>query len=106
MTTTQKAVNYTTEQTAELLALYAANQTVADIANIMGKTTRSIIAKLARAGVYQKKEYVSKTGAKPMAKEAFVDEIAVVLGVSAENLGGLEKANKTTLELILKGLIR
>ena len=39
-----------------------------------------------------------------IAKETFVELIATALNVDAEKLGGLEKANKATLELIYKAL--
>ena len=102
---TSKTVNYTPEQTAQAIADYAAGLTVESIATKLGKTTRSIVAKLSREGVYKAKEYTTKKGEKPIAKEKFVEQIANVLGVSADQLGGLEKANKSTLELIFKGLV-
>ncbi len=104
MATNAKAVNYTAEQTAFAIAEYQAGQSVEFIAEKLGKTTRSIVAKLSREGVYKAKEYVSKTGEKPIAKEAFVSMIAEKLGVDAEKLGGLEKANKVALKLIFDGL--
>ena len=104
MATNVKAVNYSAEQTAFAIAEYQAGKSVDFIAEKLGKTTRSIVAKLSREGVYKAKEYVAKNGEKPMAKEAFVSAIAEKLGVDAEKLGGLEKANKETLKLILAGL--
>jgi len=103
-TTSTKAVNYTAEQTASALASYATGATVEAIATALGKSTRSLIAKLSREGVYKAKEYKTKSGAAVVAKEAYVSLIADALGVDAETLGGLEKANKATLALLLKGL--
>lgn len=104
MTTATKNVNYTDEQTASLKAQYAEGVTVEALAKAFGKTTRSVVAKLSREGVYKAKEYVSKTGEKPIAKEALVEEIAKALATDSEKLGGLEKANKAALQMILAGL--
>ena len=52
----EKTVNYTPEQTAELVAAYVADSTEATVsafAEKLGKTTRSIVAKLSREGVYK-----------------------------------------------------
>jgi hypothetical protein len=104
MATSTKAVNYTTEQTASAIAQYATGATIDAIATALGKSTRSVIAKLSREGVYKAKEYKTKTGGAVIAKETFVELIATALNVDAEKLGGLEKANKATLELIYKAL--
>ena len=40
----EKAVNYTAEQTAKIIADYQAGVKVEDIASAMGKTVRSIVA--------------------------------------------------------------
>lgn len=105
MATTNKAVNYTTEQTADAIAQYATGATIDAIATALGKSTRSVIAKLSREGVYKAKEYKTKTGGTVIAKETFVELIANALNVDTEKLGGLEKANKATLEIIYKALV-
>ncbi len=102
-----KIVNYTPEQTAEIVAAYMlapTKATVESLAEQFGKTTRSIIAKLSREKVYRKAEYVTKQGTKPVAKEIIVAELAKALNTTAENLAGLEKANKNALLLILAAL--
>ena len=96
-----KAVNYTPEQTAQLLADYAEGMATAQLAEKMGKTVRSIVAKLSRSGVYKAKEYVSKTGEKPIAKEALADKMAEVFGLTEAEADSLTKANKTALKKIL-----
>ena len=101
----EKTVNYTAEQTAFAVQQYQAGESVEAIATKLNKTVRSVVAKLSREKVYQAKSYVSKTGEKPVQKEELVAQIANVLNVDAEALGGLEKANKTTLQTILKGLL-
>ena len=52
---TDKTVNYTPEQTAQLVAKYNDGVSVESLAEMFGKTTRSIVAKLSREGVYHAK---------------------------------------------------
>ena len=54
---TAKTVNYTPEQTQAILDAYANGSAVEAIAETVGKSVRSIVAKLSREGVYKKKEY-------------------------------------------------
>jgi hypothetical protein len=102
-----KVVNYTPEMTAEMLAAYVlspSKETVSALATQFGKTTRSIVAKLSREGVYRKAEYVNKNGEKPVDKEILVNAIAKAIACDAEKLAGLEKANKATLKMLLEAL--
>ena len=102
-----KAPNYTPEMTAAIVEAYVANptkETVETLALDFGKTTRSIVAKLSREGVYKKAEYVSKTGVKPETKESKVQRIADFIGTEAEKLAGLEAATKGALDLVLGAL--
>ena len=57
-----KTVNYTPEQTQKMINDYQAGVSVETIADNLGKTVRSIVAKLSREKVYIKKEYKTKTG--------------------------------------------
>jgi DNA-directed RNA polymerase specialized sigma24 family protein len=100
----EKTVNYTPEQTASMLADYAQGVTVEAIAESMGKTVRSVVAKLSREGVYKRKEYVSKTGERPVRKDATADEIGKIAGLSEGEVDSLTKANKTALVKILAKL--
>ena len=89
MAKTEKVVNYTDAQATELKAAYVAapnKETVAAFAEKFGKTTRSIVAKLAKMEVYQKAEYVSKTGEKPVKKDAHADAIGAVLKMTSRKL--------------------
>ena len=93
---TTKAVNYTAEQTAKMVADYQAGVTVEQIATELGKTVRSIVAKLSREKVYQKKTYVSKTGEAVIKKDTVADYIGAALGLTEADT----KANKTALKKI------
>mgnify|MGYP003596638013 FL=1 len=98
---------YTTEQTVELVEAYKAEpnaETVAAFAEKFGKTVKSVIAKLSREGVYQKKEYVSKSGQKPEKKDSVADAIGAILKMSDGEIDSLAKANKTALQKIFTAL--
>ena len=101
---TEKTVNYTPEQTLKIVADYNAGVSVESIAEAFGKTTRSIIAKLSREGVYKKKEYTSKTGAKPVKKDTTADAIGAILKLSESETDSLTKANKSALQKIFDAL--
>jgi predicted transcriptional regulator len=100
----EKVVNYTPEQTAKMVADYSAGVTVESIAESLGKTVRSVVAKLSREGVYKKKEYVSKTGEKPVKKDAHADAIGAILQLSEGEVDSLTKANKSALKTIFEAL--
>ena len=104
---TTKAPNYTEAQEIRLADVYnpasseAERETqIEELANEFGKATKSVRAKLSSMKLYVKKEYKSKAGNKAETKEVIVQEIATILGVDAEQLGGLEKATKNALNLI------
>jgi hypothetical protein len=101
---TVKVLNYTPEQTEKAKSEYLAGVTVEKIAEILGKTTRSVIAKLSKEGVYKAKTYVSKTGEKPVKKDAHADAIGAVLKLSEGEIESLTKANKTALVKIFAAL--
>ena len=101
---TAKAVNYTAEQTLQIVADYQAGTTVETIAEAMGKSVRSIVAKLSREGVYQKKQYVSKTGERPVKKDVHADAIGAILRLSENDIESLTKANKSALKAVFEAL--
>jgi hypothetical protein len=100
----EKAVNYTPEQTAKIIADYQAGVAVEQIAQAMGKTVRSIVAKLSREKVYVAKQYVSKTGEKPVKKDVTADAIGAILRLSENDIDSLTKANKSALKAIFDAL--
>lgn len=97
---TVKTVNYTPEMTAKMVADYNAGVTVEAIAKELGKTVRSVVAKLSREKVYKAKEYITKNGEKPIKKDAWADYIGEALGMSEADTESLTKANKTALAKI------
>ncbi len=100
-------MNYTKEQTIKIVSHYEAEptpETVAALATELGKSTKSIIGKLSREGVYQRSVYVTKSGDAPITKIELVSLIAGNLNLenSRHLLDGLEKAPKQVLFLIEK----
>ena len=98
------AVNYTQEQVDYMKEIYKAEpskETVQGLANELNKSVKSIIGKLSREGVYQKTEYLSKTGERPVTKKQMVEIIAKELVGESSKLAGLEKAPKADLKYLL-----
>ena len=101
MMTKTTPTNYTPEQTTEMVAAYKAGAAVETIANSMGKTTRSVVAKLSREGVYQAK---TRATVARVRKADLVDQLAAKCGVAPEIFESLEKANHDVLEALVARL--
>ncbi len=97
--TTEKIVSYSAEQTAELVTRYRAGETVETLAEAMGKTVKSIVAKLSREGVYVSKAKAKAT-TKASTKAELVTSIAAKLGVTEDKVESLEKATREVLVAI------
>jgi serine phosphatase RsbU (regulator of sigma subunit) len=96
-------MNYTKEQTEYITVRYKDRpqmETVEHLANELGKSTKSIIGKLSREGVYERTVYTSKSGELPVTKSEICHSIAENLGLEIEHLAGLEKAPKSTLKTL------
>ena len=103
MTEVTRTPNYTDEMVEAMVADYqdAPNKdTVARLAKEFNKSTRSIVAKLVREGVYVAQPRVTKTGAPVVRKAEIVAELLTELGTS-ESLASLEKASKADLQTLL-----
>lgn len=92
---------YTPEETEYLIEEYKVNKNVEELAAKLNKTPRSIIGKLSRLGIYEKKQYVNKLGERPVTKLEYCARIAQALGMEVE---GLEKAPKEVLKRISERL--
>ena len=102
-----KSSNYSQEETEAIVAAYEANptkETVEALAEQYERSTKSIIGKLSREGVYRRVAYVTKTGELPITKPELVAEIAYLLDAEPEVVEGLEKSPKQTLLRLLKHL--
>ena len=108
MSKSSKAVNYTAQNVEQIVSTYqlcASDESrkiaVANLAKELGKTVRSIIAKLSREGVYVSPQKATKTGAAVIRKEAIVADIASHIGVDFESIKSLGKATKADLAMLL-----
>ena len=102
------AVNYTQEMVDTMKSRYSANpttETVEELAQELNKSIKSVIGKLSREGVYQKTEYLTKTGEKPVTKRELVEKVSEILAVEYQALAGLEKSPKSSLKLLEETLI-
>lgn len=99
---TTKSQNYTPEQTTQLVEAYKSGTSVEQIAQTLQKTTRSVVAKLSREGVYQAK--TKSRGETRVKKAELVDRLAALCEVAPEVFESLEKANYEVLELLVARL--
>ena len=95
--------NYTEAQTLELVTRYQAGETVEALAEAVGKSVRSVVAKLSREGVY-----VAKTKTKGEArvtKAGLTSMLEAKLGMAAGSLESLQKANHDALEALVDRVV-
>ena len=111
MAKTEKAPNFTAEQTVELVTAYKAADSTDSRKNVVsayaakfGKSEASIRMKLVREGVYVKPEATTKTGEPVIDKERLADDIAAFIPepLDEASVTSLAKANKKALKAILK----
>lgn len=101
-------MSYSEELTKEIVDEYAANptrETVDAIAARIGKSARSVIAKLAAAGVYQTPKRTTKTGEPIVKKEEMVEDIGQWLDIEVPTLVktgklDLKKLHKAIAEIV------
>ena len=93
--------NYTDEMVAQMTEAYTANpnrETVDMLAKKLGKSVRSIIAKLSREGVYKAQPRVTKRGEPVVLKMELVAQIQEHFG---EEFPSLVKASKADLQKLV-----
>ena len=102
--TMANAKNYTEEMVSEMTTAYTENptrDTVDALAQQFGKTTRSIIAKLSREGVYVAQPRTTKSGEPVVAKAELVAQIAEHFGIEVPTL---VKAGKQDLQRLVDAI--
>ena len=100
--------NYTDEMVATMVDQYSASPTRATVealAETFGKSTRSIIAKLSREGVYVAQPKTTKSGNPIVRKAEIVARIAGQLGVELE-APSLVKASKLDLLMLEDAIVK
>jgi hypothetical protein len=90
------AAQYTQQETERLLKAWAEGVPVIELAIRFNRPSKSVIAKLSKEGVYQKKGYLDKLGQLPESKLEICREITSILGI--ETLIGLDKCPKAVLK--------
>lgn len=100
--TKQTLINYTTEQTQDVVTSYQTGEAVEAIASRLGKSVNSVVAKLSREGVYKPK--TKARGEQPVRKAELISQIAAAINTNEELIESLEKATKEALELIAKAV--
>ena len=102
--TTVRPKNYTEDMVTTMHSLYTANptrETVDVLAGQLGKSVRSIIAKLSREGIYVAQPRVTKTGEPVVRKAELVSQINEHFG---EDFPTLIKASKVDLQNLLDAI--
>lgn len=94
MNSEKTQVNWTQEQTADLVNAYKDEKDTAVLAARFGRTQRSIIAKLVTEKAYEKAETAKTKGA---TKAQLIASIEEVLNLPAGILTSLDKGSKEAL---------
>lgn len=94
-------VNYTDEQTQDLITRYEGGQSVEDIAEAVGRAVRSVRAKLVREGVYVAPEKpVKEPRDEGPTKKELLNDFEVLVKAYAKtpfSVDGLMQANKESI---------
>lgn len=97
----EKVVVYTPEVTAMITERYKAdNSCVPQLAAELGVNKRSVIAKLASLGIYNKPPYLTKRGTLPVPKAKYIESLSEMLDIDISILDSLEKVTKQALVLM------
>ena len=99
-----KNLNYTPEMVAALQAEASWNlETAQRVGLKMGKSTRSIVAKVISLGLAYESQKPSRKDGSPVTRKAeYVEAIAKALAVDSSEFKGLEKAPRSVLENLLR----
>jgi hypothetical protein len=100
-------VNYSDEMVEKMVSAYTAAPTKATVemlSNQFKKTTRSIIAKLSREGVYVPQARTTKSGEPIVRKEDIVSNIENALEIELPSLAKASKSDLSNLWEAVQGL--
>jgi len=99
---------YTEQEVTLIVEAYNENptkETIDRLAATLEKSSRSIIGKLSKVGVYKKVPYSPKYADEVITKEDLVNRIAEYLDLDTDLLAGLAKSQKPAL-LYLEEVLR
>ena len=97
MTQAESKVNYTEEMTTQIVDAYSTGMDVAEIADSIGKSVRSVRSKLVREGVYVAKEKVATRKVEGPSKKEILNQ----LESTGFEVKGFEGATKEALTRLL-----
>lgn len=100
MSNPTKVINYTPEQTALVLQLYAEQVSLEEISATLQKSKHSLVAKLCREGVY----ITQPQEAKRMKKKDMLARIESILELEEGSLDTLEKGSHESLTTLLRAI--
>jgi hypothetical protein len=96
---------YSDSETKQLEKLYTENpclENVRQLSTMFNRSQKSIISKLVRMGVYEKRGYRTKAGEVPITKLELVRRLEDAIDTK---LPGLDKAPKSTLQELSKTVV-
>lgn len=105
MTTKQKAVNYSAEAVATIVADYKAGKSLESIAESAGRTVASVRAKLSSLGVYAKKEKPTEGKKGGLTKAGIVADISAIVTGDKAGMESLQAATMADLKSLLAFLV-
>lgn len=105
MTTKPKAVNYSAESVALIVADYKAGKSLESIAETAGRTVASVRAKLSSLGVYAKKEKVAEGKKGGVTKAGIVADISAIVTGDKNGMESLQAATMADLKSLLAFLV-
>lgn len=94
---TEKTINYTEAQVLQIVEGYKAGETTEALAIKVGKTVKSVVAKLVREGVYKS---ATKAKTARTTKADLINKIAQELNLEVTQLESFEKATFAALEAL------
>ena len=98
---------YTETQSAQIAQIWQASdkseQVIQSLSEQFGRSTRSIVAKLAQLGIYSAKAKV-ETGVTKRTKLDLTREIETALALDQGTLESLEKGSKAALEALVTAI--
>ena len=95
-------MKYTEEETQQVRKLYAEGVELAQIGEVLGRSKASVIGKLVKEGVYEKKRVSTKR--EGPSKLEVLERIAELADADVDLLEGMMKSSKESLQYLLQRL--
>ena len=95
-------MKYTEDETQQLRKLYAEGVELAQIGEVLGRSKASVIGRLVKEGVYEKKRVSTKR--EGPSKLEVLERIAELADADVDLLEGMMKSSKESLQYLLQRL--